>query len=115
MGTKGDLPNADEQSNYTLLFQPVFPFTLQPTASGGKANLLIRPGIPIMFDQPVFDVRKADFDEVTAMGDIGFDVAYGVTEKSGAKIVLDRDKADKELDGILNTYKVSSDRLLPPD
>ena len=25
---KGDLPDADDQSNYTLLFQPVFPFTL---------------------------------------------------------------------------------------
>ena len=80
---KGDLNNADEQSNYTLLFQPVFPFTMQPTASGGKANLFVRPAIPIMFDQPVFDVRKADFDDVTAMGDIEFDVAYGVTEKSG--------------------------------
>lgn len=39
----GDLPNADDQNNYTLLFQPVFPFTLKPTESGGKANLFIRP------------------------------------------------------------------------
>jgi hypothetical protein len=80
---KGDLPNADDQANYTLLFQPIFPFALEPTASGGKANFFVRPAIPIVFDQPVFDVRKADFDDVTAMGDIGFDVAYGVTEKSG--------------------------------
>ena len=80
---KGDLPNADDQSNYTLLFQPVFPFLMKPPARGGKANFFVRPAIPIMFDQPVFDVRKADFDEVTAMGDIGFDVAYGVTEKNG--------------------------------
>jgi hypothetical protein len=80
---KGDLPNADDQENYTLLFQPIFPFTLEPTASGGKANLFVRPGIPILFDQPVFDALKADFDGVTAIGDIGFDLAYGVTEKSG--------------------------------
>jgi hypothetical protein len=80
---KGDLNNADDQSNYTLLFQPVFPFIMKPPARGGKANFFVRPAIPIMFDQPVFDVRKADFDEVNAMGDIGFDVAYGVTEKNG--------------------------------
>lgn len=81
----GDLPNADDQSNYTLLFQPVFPFCLKPTASGGKANLFVRPAIPILFDQPVPDVKNGqpDFDGVTALGDVGFDLAYGVTEKSG--------------------------------
>ncbi|MBW2473072.1 MAG: hypothetical protein JRE56_00615 [Deltaproteobacteria bacterium] len=30
---KGDLPDADDQSNYTLLFQPIFPFTLEPTVA----------------------------------------------------------------------------------
>jgi len=82
---KGDLPDADDQSNYTLLFQPVFPFPLADTASGGKANLYIRPAIPLLFDQPVPKAGGAslDWDGVTALGDIGFDVAYGVTEKSG--------------------------------
>ena len=79
----GDLPNADDQSNYTLLFQPVFPFSLTPPSEGAKANLFIRPAIPLLVDQPVFDPQKFDFDGVTAMGDIGFDVGYGVTEKSG--------------------------------
>jgi hypothetical protein len=79
----GDLPNADDQSNYTLLFQPVFPFSLAPTASGGKANLFIRPAIPLLVDQPVFDAQSMDFSGVTALGDIGFDIGYGVTEKSG--------------------------------
>jgi len=79
----GDLPNADDQNNYTLLFQPVFPFTLEPTASGGKANLFVRPAFPMLFDQPVFDAGKSDFSGVTAFGDIGFDIGYGVTEKSG--------------------------------
>ena len=32
------------------------------------------------------------------------------TEKSGIKIILDRNQADKELDAILNTYKIPSDR-----
>jgi len=79
----GDLPNADDQSNYTLLFQPVFPFSLTPPSEGAKANLFIRPAIPLLVDQPVFDLQEFDFDGVTALGDIGFDIGYGATEKSG--------------------------------
>ncbi len=79
----GDLPGADDQGNYTLLFQPVFPFALAPTESGGSANLFFRPAFPILFDQPTFDASKGDFDGVTGLGDIGFDIGYGVTEKSG--------------------------------
>ena len=80
---EGDLHNADDQSNYTLLFQPVFPFTLQPTAGGGKANLFVRPAFPLLFDQPVFEADKNDFRGVTALGDIGFDIGYGVSEPNG--------------------------------
>jgi len=81
----GDLPDADDQSNYTLLFQPVFPFPLAPTASGGRPNIFFRPAIPLQVDQPVpeLDGGAFDYDKVTAIGDIGFDLAYGVTEKSG--------------------------------
>jgi hypothetical protein len=79
----GDLPGADDQDNYTLLFQPVFPFTLKPTASGGKANFFVRPGIPLLIKQPTFDADKGEFNGVSALGDIGFDVGYGVTEKTG--------------------------------
>ncbi len=80
---RGSLPNAGDQDNYTLLFQPVFPFTMKPSASGGKANLFVRPAIPLLVDQPVFEADKADFKGVTALGDIGFDIGYGVTEKNG--------------------------------
>lgn len=78
---KGDLPGAGDQDNYTLIFQPVFPFTLQPTASGAKANLFVRPGIPLLFSQPV--PTATGWDKVSALGDIGFDIGYGVTEKTG--------------------------------
>jgi len=63
----------------------VFPFPLQPTASGGKANLFVRPAFPLMVDQPVPTVINGQpgFEDVTALGDIGFDIGYGVTEKSG--------------------------------
>jgi hypothetical protein len=82
---KGDLPDADDQSNYTLLFQPVFPFTLEPTASGGKANFFVRPAIPLLVDKPVPTAKNGQlgFDDVTAIGDVVFDVMYGVTEESG--------------------------------
>lgn len=81
----GDLPDADSQSNYTLLFQPVFPFTLTSPAGGGTANLFVRPAIPLLVDQPAptIDNGLFDYDDITAMGDIGFDIGYGVTEKSG--------------------------------
>jgi len=81
----GSFPGADDQANYTLWFQPVFPFPLQPTASGGKANLFVRPAFPLMVDQPVPTVINGQpgFEDVTALGDIGFDIGYGVTEKSG--------------------------------
>ena len=77
----GDLPGASKQDNYTLLFQPVFPFSMAPTASGGKANLFVRPGIPLVVNQPV--PTATGWDKVSALGDIGFDVGYGVTETSG--------------------------------
>jgi hypothetical protein len=81
----GDLPNADDQWNYTFLFQPVFPFPMGETSNGGKANIFVRPAIPLLFDQPVPTVSggEFDYDDTTALGDIGFDLAYGVTEKSG--------------------------------
>lgn len=79
----GDLPNADEQDNYTLVFQPVFPFPLETTENGGKPNIFVRPAIPLLVDQPVFDPVTSDFGGETAIGDIGFDLAYGVTETNG--------------------------------
>jgi len=82
---KGDLPGADDQSNYTMLFQPVFPFSLGTKEDGTKQTLFIRPAIPLLFDQPVPTVRDGgfDWDDKTAMGDWGFDLAYAETRKDG--------------------------------
>ncbi len=82
----GDLPDAEAQWNYTLLFQPVFPFPLgESPFSDGKANLFVRPAIPVLVEQPVPTVSGGGFgyDHITVLGDISFDLAYGVTEKSG--------------------------------
>jgi hypothetical protein len=82
---EGDLPGADDQDNYTLLFQPIFPQKLPESSEGDKRTFFLRPAIPILVEQPV--PRPAedglDWDGVTALGDIGFDIAYGVTKKNG--------------------------------
>jgi hypothetical protein len=80
---EGSIPGAENQDNLTMVFQPVFPFTMEPTASGGKANLFVRPGIPLLIDQPVFDPATGTFGTETGLGDIGFDIGYGVTEPNG--------------------------------
>ncbi len=82
---RGDLPGADDQDNFSVLFQPIFPFKLGTTGSGGHSVLFVRPAIPILVDQPVPGVENGRFgwDHVSALGDVVTDVAYGVTEKNG--------------------------------
>jgi hypothetical protein len=78
---KGDLPGADKQNNYTLLFQPALPF---PVNDGKGSIVFLRPAVPVEFNRPVFDLTTASFDDASfGIGDIGFDLAYGRTEKSG--------------------------------
>jgi hypothetical protein len=67
----GDLPDAGDQSSYTLLFQPSLPFVFD---SGNK--LLWRPAVPLLVDQPVFDADTGGFGGETGLGDIAFDLAY---------------------------------------
>ncbi|MHC4180651.1 MAG: hypothetical protein ACYSWU_24390, partial [Planctomycetota bacterium] len=67
----GDLPDADDQSSYTLLFQPVLPFVLD---SGDK--IIWRPAVPLLVDQPVFDANHGGFEGKTGFGDIAFDLVY---------------------------------------
>ncbi|MEP5568898.1 MAG: hypothetical protein ABJN62_13745 [Halioglobus sp.] len=75
---EGDLPGADDQSGTTVLYQPSFPFKLD---SG--ATVFFRPAFPIVLDQPVYDGMDRDFDSVSGLGDIGFDLAYGRTTDTG--------------------------------
>jgi len=81
----GDLPDADKQDNYTLLFQPVFPFKLDPRTEEVKSVLFVRPAFPVMFDQPVptVDAGGFDWDKKTALGDVVTDFSYGETHKNG--------------------------------
>ncbi len=68
---EGDLPDAGDQSNYTLLFQPGLPFVFD---SGNK--LIWRPAIPLFVDQPVLDTDAGGFSGETGLGDIAFDLAF---------------------------------------
>jgi len=68
---EGDLPDANDQSSYTLLFQPSLPFVLP-----SKDKILWRPAIPILVDQPMFDPVNGGFGGETGLGDIAFDLAY---------------------------------------
>lgn len=81
----GDLPGADKQDNFTLLFQPVFPLVLGQTVEGAQRKLFIRPAIPIQVDQPYPSARPggAEFDDASGLGDIGFDIAYGLSWPNG--------------------------------
>ena len=79
----GSLPKADNESNYTLLFQPIFPFSIGENTNGDKQTIFFRPAFPILHQQPVFKESKGSFSDVSAVGDIGFDLAYGVSQKDG--------------------------------
>lgn len=75
----GDLPGAGDQSNYSMLFQPSFPFPL-----GDNGSLIFwRPALPILFEQPIFDPATGSFDERSGLGDIAMDIAYGNTSDAG--------------------------------
>ena len=77
-GFEGDLPNANGQNSTTLLLQPSLPF---PLANGD--SILFRPAIPVLFDNPSFNASDLDFDGVSGLGDIAFDLAYARTTDAG--------------------------------
>lgn len=75
----GDLPGADDESSFRYLFQTVFPFKL----SEGKGTVFFRPAIPVFFNEPVPDGAGNYDSKGVDLGDIGFDLSFGKTSKSG--------------------------------
>jgi len=71
---EGDLEDADDQSSYTLLFQPSLPFVLP-----NKDTAFWRPAIPVLVDQPMLNKDGGGFSGETGLGDIAFDLAYAPT------------------------------------
>jgi hypothetical protein len=75
---KGDLPGADDESSTSLLFQPQFPFVLE---SGNQ--VIFRPAISILADQPFFDANTETFDSKAGLSDISFDLLLTRTSDTG--------------------------------
>ena len=76
---KGTLPGAEDQSSWIYTFQPSLPFPV-----GEGSILALRPALPLIIDQPVFDAGEGRFvDEGPELGDISFDFIYGKTSPSG--------------------------------
>ena len=74
----GDLPRADDQDMLKLFLQPTLPFPLK----NGK-TLWVRPGVPFVIDQPVFDTDNLRMGSESGLGDITLDVQYGATLENG--------------------------------
>ena len=74
----GDLPRADDQDMLKLYFQPTLPFPLE----NGK-TLWVRPGVPFVFDQPIYDTDSRRLGSRSGLGDITLDVQYGTTLENG--------------------------------
>lgn len=80
----GDLPDANNQSNFNILFQPVFPLVFGEDENGVTHKLFVRPAFPFQFNQPILSNTPGSiFDDATGLGDIGYDIAYGASWKNG--------------------------------
>jgi len=76
----GTIPGADDETAVRYLFQTTFPFKL----SDGKGTMFIRPAIPVFFNEPMPNSSGTGFDTSgVELGDIGFDVGYANTSKTG--------------------------------
>jgi len=76
---KGDLPGADSQEGWNLLFQPIIPYSFE-----FGWNLIFRPAIPILFSQPAFISSNNQFENKNwELGDTGYDLVMATTFKSG--------------------------------
>jgi hypothetical protein len=74
----GDLPGAGDQSQFKYLFLTVFPFKLD-----NGNSLMVRPAIPVIFDQGLPNGQGGYEDVGTDIADIGYDVIYTGTTKTG--------------------------------
>ena len=74
----GDLPRADDQDMFVLFFQPTLPFPLE----SGR-TVWVRPGIPFVIDQPVYNTDSRRLGSDSGLGDITLDVQYGTTLENG--------------------------------
>ena len=78
----GDLPRSDSQEAYITNFQPSLPYVINE-----KWKFFARPLVPIIYQQPVF--QDGGFEnEGSAIGDIGFDLAFGTGFENGVQVIV---------------------------
>ena len=70
----GDMPGASEQNAFKLSFQPSLPYAIKK-----GQNIFVRPLIPIILTQPIITEQGTFQNEGFNLGDIGFDIAYGIS------------------------------------
>ena len=74
----GDLPDAGDQSAFRYVFLTVFPFKLE-----NGNSVVVRPGIPVMFNEPVPDGLGDYTEEGVDLADTAFDLLYTGTSDTG--------------------------------
>lgn len=74
----GDLPGADDLDMFLIFLQPTFPF---PLANGN--TVWVRPGLPIILEQPAYDAENRRLEDLSGLGDITLDVQYGGIRENG--------------------------------
>ena len=96
----GDLPGAGDQTQFKYLFLTIFPFKLD-----NGNSIMFRPAIPIIFDQGLPDGAGSYDDVGTDLADIGYDLIYTGTTKTGTLWAY----------GIAGTLPAASDDRLGSD
>ncbi|MBK1825412.1 hypothetical protein [Haloferula rosea] len=75
---QSDVPGLGDLDMVKLYLQPTLPFEL---ANGN--TLWVRPGVPFLVNQPVFDTGSRRIEEESGLGDVTLDVQYGTTLENG--------------------------------
>ena len=70
----GDMNGASAQNAFKISFQPSLPY---PIKEG--QNIFVRPLIPFILAQPTISDEGDFIQESIELGDIGFDMAYGIS------------------------------------
>lgn len=79
----GDIDGASDQSTMRYVFQTVFPFKLKDEKGNSNGVVFFRPTVPVLFNEPIPQASGGFSDQDFSLGDIGFDLSWGTTEKSG--------------------------------
>ena len=73
----GDLNGASDQNAFKISLQPSLPYAVKK-----GQNIFFRPLIPFIVSQPTISEEGAFIQESAELGDIGYDLAYGISYPS---------------------------------